>query len=90
MEGDTEDKLQQIGVVTHFFPKVSVAVVNPSGPIKIGDSVKICDKEGNVVVEQNVSSMEIDHKQIQSAAKGKEFAMKVDVPVKEGYMICKA
>lgn len=89
MKGDTKD-LQQIGVVTHFFPKVSVAVVNPSGPVKIGDSVKICDKEENVVLEQEVTSMQIDHKEIKGAKKGEEFAMLVDEPVREGYIVCKA
>jgi putative protease len=82
--------VKQIGEVTHFFPNISVAVVNPSSPIKLGDSVKICDKEGNVVVEQAISSMQIDRKDIESADAGVEFAMKVEGPVKEGYMVCEA
>jgi putative protease len=90
MEGNTMDDAKKIGEVTHFFPNISVAVVNPSAPIKLGDSVKICDKEGNVVVEQEISSMQIDRKDIESADAGVEFAMKVEGQVKEGYMVCAA
>lgn len=89
MDGDKKSEMKEIGVVTHFFPNVSVVVINPSAPIKKGDMVKICDKEGNVVVEQAVASMQIDHKDIDSAKKGEEFAMLVDAPVKEGFVICK-
>ena len=89
MDGDTKDEKQQIGVVTHFFPNVSVAVINPSEPVKKGDHVKFCDKEGNVVLEQDVNSMQIDHKDIENVKKGEEFAMLVDQPVKEGFTVCK-
>lgn len=84
------DDLKKIGVVTHFFPNISVAVVDPSSSIKVGDTVKICDKEGNIVVEQPITSMQIDRKEIESVKKGEEFAMKVDEPVKEGFDICAA
>ncbi|MFH1547320.1 MAG: hypothetical protein ABIC57_02435 [bacterium] len=89
MEGDAKKEVKQIGVVTHFFPNVSVAVINPSVSIKKGDTVKICDKEGNTVLEQEVTSMQIDHKDIERAKKGEEFAMLVDGPVKEGFSVCK-
>lgn len=80
---------EKVGEVTHFFGKISVAVVMSSSPIKIGDKVKIYDKEGNVIVEQEIKSMQIDGKDIEEVNAQTDFGMQVEGEVKSGYMIYK-
>ncbi|MEM5804752.1 MAG: translation elongation factor-like protein [Candidatus Aenigmatarchaeota archaeon] len=71
-----------VGKVTHFFPKVSVAVIKLSDALKIGDRISI---EGRgQIIEQAVESMEVEHKKIPAAKKGDEIGMKVNGKAKEG------
>ena len=71
-----------IGMVTHFFDKISVAVVKLHAPLKIGDKIRI---EGHgKSVTQTVTSMQIDYEQIKAAKKGQEVGMKTAKPVKAG------
>jgi hypothetical protein len=79
----------KVGEVTHFFDKISVAVVNPEADFSVGDKVKIYDKEGNVVVEQEIGSMQIDGEDQDTVPAGTEFGMKVEGEVREGYTIYK-
>ncbi|MDD5033054.1 MAG: hypothetical protein PHC85_03015 [Candidatus Pacebacteria bacterium] len=74
------DKL--IGKVTHFFDKAMVAVILLDDKVSTGDTIKF--KKIGEEFEQKVESMQIDHKQINSAKKGEEIAIKVDQAVKEG------
>lgn len=80
---------KKVGVVTHYYDKISVAVVKmQSGDIKIGDEVKFKDKEGNKF-SQKVDSMQIEHASIDIAKKGDEFGLKVDKEVKPGTEVIK-
>lgn len=88
-EGAKQYEGTEIGVVTHFFDNISVAAVEVSGDLKIGDTVKIYDKEGDVVVEQEVTSMQIDGEDVEGVGEGEEFGMKVEGEVKEGYLVYK-
>ncbi len=76
-----------VGMVTHYYDKISVAVVQADEAIKAGDTIKIYDKEGNVVVEQEVASMQVDGKDLEEAAAGTEFGLKVEGAVKDGYTV---
>lgn len=79
---------EQIGKVTHFFSKISVAVIKLDAPLKVGDKIKI---EGHgASFEQAVDSMQVEHEQIKEAKKGMEVGMKVAQPVKEGDLVFKA
>ena len=72
---------KEIGKVAHFFPKISVAVVELTGNLKRGDKISI---EGhNNAVEQTVESMQVEHKDIEEAKKGDSVGMKTVQPVKE-------
>ena len=75
-------KNKPIGKVTHYFDKIGVAVVKLSGPLKVGDSIRMETKDGEF--KQAVESMQVEHKMIEKAKKGDEVGMKVDQPVKEG------
>jgi putative protease len=78
-----------IGKVKHFFPKVSVAVVELNDDLKLGDEIVIKNKSGEEKVKQVVESMEIDHKKIQSGKSGEEIAILVNGKVKEEDLVYK-
>jgi hypothetical protein len=74
--------MKQVGSVTHFYGKASVAILLLEAPLKVGDRIKF---EGHGAdFEQSVDSMQIDHESVNSAAAGQQVGMKVDQPVKEG------
>jgi len=57
-------------------------VINVLSPLKVGDRIKISghDKE----FEQEITSMQVEHQNIQAAKKGNDVGMKMDQPVKDG------
>lgn len=70
-------KTVKIGQVIHYFDKINVAIVKLNkGDLKIGDSVKLTDKEGKQFT-QKVESMQIEHASIDIARAGDEFGLKV-------------
>ena len=77
-----------IGKITHFFNKISVAVIKlENGNLKKGDKIKI---EGHgKEFEQEVTSMQVEHKEIEIAKKGTEFGMKMNEDVKPGDLVYK-
>ena len=79
---DKKADKKQVGTITHFFPKISVAVIEVSAELKTGDKIEIEGKEGKF--EQEVSSMQVEHKPVETAEPGSAVGMKVDQPVKEG------
>lgn len=75
-------KAVKIGHVIHYFDKINVAIVHLNkGDLKIGDSVKLADKEGNEFV-QKVDSMQIEHASIDIAKAGDEFGLKVQKEIR--------
>ena len=78
---------KKIGKVTHFFDKISVAVIELTGALKAGDKIEIMTKEGPF--QQEVASMQVDHNPVEKAKSGDAIGMKVDNPVKEGNIVSK-
>ena len=78
---------QEIGEVTHFFDKISVAAIQLTGDLKIGDKISI--EKDDAKVEQTIDSMQIDRKEIQEAKAGQEIGLKTKGAVKEGYKVFK-
>lgn len=72
---------KQIGVITHYFDKISVGVVKLSGPLALAAVIRIKGKRGDYT--QVVSSMQSDHKEIAYASKGMDIGIKVTRPVQE-------
>ena len=65
-----------IGVVTHYFSSLGVAVVRlQKGTLRTGETIRI--KGHTSDFQQKVGSMEIEHRRIESAVSGQEFGMKV-------------
>ena len=71
-----EEKLgKAIGKITHFFDKISVAVIDLSGKLKVGDKIRI--KGFTTDFEQKIDSMQLEHEQLKEAKKGMAIGMKV-------------
>ncbi len=77
----------RVGKVTHYFDRISVAVLALTDELKVGESIHI---HGRITdFTQRVASIEIEHQKLESAGPGKEIALKVLEPVHEGDIIYK-
>ena len=85
MAKEIEGKL--IGEVTHYFGNISVAVIKLSHKLKTGETIRI--KGGETDFNQEVGSMEVDHKKIKEGKKGDSVGLKVGQKVHEGYKVYK-
>lgn len=84
----TVKKPQLIGVVTHRFSKINVAVLKLSAPLSTGDSIRF---QGHTTeFSQTVSSMQIDHEQVKQAKKGQEIGLLVKKRVRVNDKVFKA
>lgn len=72
---------EEIGRVTHYYPKIGVAVVELKSTLKVGD--KILVKGATTNFEQVVESMQIEHKDVQKAEAGQSVGIKVKEKVRE-------
>lgn len=77
----------KVGEVTHYYDKIGVAVVELTGPLSIGERIKIVS--GEEVLEQEVTSMQQEHEKIESAKRGEIIGLKVDAPVKKHAQVYK-
>lgn len=77
-----------IGTVTHWYDKISVAVVKLTAGLKVGDRIKV--RHGETETEDTVGSMQIDHADVQSGKKGDEVAIKLAHKAKAGSVIVAA
>lgn len=78
---------KEIGKVTHFFQKISVAIVELKDELKTGDEILI--KDGGREIKQKVESMQIEHKDVAVATKGQSIGLKVTERVREGNTVFK-
>jgi len=75
----------KVGKVTHFYDRISVAVVELTKPLHVGDAIRL--SHGEKAFTQRVTSLQIDHTPVPSASKGQEVGMKVDKEAKEGTLV---
>jgi len=64
------------GIVTHYYDRISVAVISLQGTIKVGDTVHFFGRITDF--QQEVQSMQIEHEPIHQAQQGQEVALKVN------------
>ena len=83
----TEEDIIEIGVITHFFSKINVAVVELTLPLSAGERILI--KGPMTDFEQTIESMQIDRKDIQRAQGGQSIGLKVTQPVRERDVVYK-
>lgn len=70
----TEEK-KLIGKVTHFFSKISVAGIELSDTVKVGDTISI--EGATTAFEEKIDSMQIDNKSVSTAGPGDTIGIKV-------------
>jgi len=78
---------KQIGVVTHFYGDICVAVVDLTDTIEVGDDIHILGRTTDF--DQKVKSLQIEHDQIDGAGVGMEVAIKVERRVRRGDKVFK-
>jgi len=80
--------LEEVGVITHYFPKVDAAVVKlTKAGLSIGDKIVI--KGHTSDFKEKVGSIQLDHEPIQNAEKGMEIGLKVKAKVREHDVVYK-
>jgi selenocysteine-specific translation elongation factor len=72
---------KQVGVISRYFHKISVAAIILEDTLKVGDKIRIEGATTNF--EMVVKSMQVDRAEIESGAKGQEIAIKVPDRVRE-------
>lgn len=77
----SEEKIY-VGDVRHFFSRISVAVIDLIGELKVGDEILIQGKTTNL--RQRVDSIEIEHKKVEVAQPGSSIGLKTIDKVREG------
>jgi len=78
----------KIGKVTHYYDKIGVAIVELDAALSNGDTVKFT-RGGEDLFEQKVESLQIEHKQVDSAKKGDVVGLKAKKEIKEGAEVFK-
>ena len=88
-EEEVAEKIEgkEVGKVTHYFTKIGVGVIELSKALKAGDKIRI--KGATTDFEQNVDSMQIEHKNVEKAKKGESIGLKVAEPVRENDKVFK-
>jgi translation elongation factor EF-1alpha len=76
-----------VGTVSDFFAHVVVAGINLTGALKVGDKVHI--KGHTTDIELDITSMQIDNKNVTKASKGKSVGIKVPDRVRPGDTVYK-
>jgi translation initiation factor IF-2 len=74
---------EEIGRVTHYFPKIGVAVIEvTTGTLKVGETIRIKGHTSDFT--QAVESLQQEHQSIPEIKKGVSAGMKVKEHVREG------
>jgi len=70
---------KEIGVVTHYFGKISVGIIELSDALKVGDTVHI--KGAHDDFTETVDSMQVEHKSVPAGKVGDLVGIHVSKPV---------
>jgi putative protease len=81
-------KIKALGKVTHFYDRISVAIVELEAPLKLGDLV--CFKLGDKEFLTEITSLQINHENIEQAKRGDIVGMKVEEEVPRGALVLPA
>ena len=77
----SEENIVEVGRIKHFFSKISVAVVELTAPLVVGERILV--KGPSTDFEQAVESMQIEHENIQRAEAGQSIGLKLAQRAKE-------
>jgi len=76
-----------VGKVTHYYPKIGVAVIDLKERLKKGDKIEIEGKTTKLI--QAVTSMQLNHVDIEVGEAGQLIGLKVENRVREGDKVYK-
>ncbi len=77
----------RIGEVTHFYDRLSVAVLKLTEPIRVGDMLHLLGHHTDFL--QKVESLQIEHQAVTEAGPGQDVAVKVAQKVHPGDTVFK-
>ena len=78
---------KEVGLVTHFFSKIDVAVIKLKDELSVGD--KILFRGSTTNFDQIVKSMQIEHESVEKAKAGQSIGLKVKDKVRENDVVYK-
>ena len=87
-EEKEEDLGKPIGKISHFYSRIGVGIIDLKDSLKKGDKIKI--KGHSTDIDQEVDSIQINHKDVEEAKKGDVIGMHVNDKVREGDSVYKA
>jgi len=73
---------KKIGEITHYFAHIPAGIIKLGGALKKGATIHV--KGATTDFTQTVSSLQVDHKDIESGKKGDEVGLEVKDRVREG------
>lgn len=76
-----------VGKVIHYYDGISVAAIDLTDKIKVGDKIRI--KGSTTDFTQTVDSMQVEHKAVKEAKKGDSIGIKVDDRVRPNDLVYK-
>lgn len=86
-EETTQIEGELVGKITHYYGHIGVAVIELSGALNVGDTIRIVGGEHDFT--QQVDSMEVEHQKVQEAKAGDSVGLKAQEKVREGYKVYK-
>jgi len=78
---------KELGLVTHFFSKIDVAVIKLKDELSVGD--KILFRGSTTNFDQIVESMQIERESVEKAKAGQSIGLKVKDKVRENDVVYK-
>lgn len=78
---------EEVGQVTHYFNKISVAAIELTGELSVGDTIHIKGHTSDWT--QTVDSMQIEHESVEKAGPGDQIGIKVDEHAHENDVVYK-
>ena len=82
-----EEEILEIGTVKHFFSKISVAIIDLTAPLSVGDRILV--KGPSTDFEMTVDSIQIEHKTVQRVEGGQSVGLKLAGQAKEKDVVYK-
>jgi len=82
-----EAEKKKVGVVTHFYNKINVAIVDLEDTLNEGDMIEISGPSSNV--QMSADSIQIEHENVKTAKKGQSIGLQVSGKVKEKDIVYK-
>lgn len=78
---------KQVGRITHFFGKIGVAAIELEDELQVGDTIHVKGHTSDWT--QTISSIQIEHDQVEKAGPGDVIGIKVEGHAREHDVVYK-